>query len=195
VSLGLRIPLIESLPESEEGTVDALDLLLARRSIRRYTHEDVSPEEEHKLIDAAFAAPSASNVKPWHFVVMRDAATRARLARVHQWARMCARAPLVIAVLGRPDSTWWIEDCSAATENILLEAHSLGLGAVWVGMRDETAEGRRAEMSALEIIGAPTDGWRCLCVIAVGHPAETKAPRTQRQESKLSFERFGERSR
>ena len=64
---------------------------------------------------------------------------------MHQWARMCARAPLVIAVLGRPESTWWIEDCSAATENILLEAQSLGLGAVWVGTRDETTEGRRAE--------------------------------------------------
>ena len=195
MSLRLPMPLIESLPESEEGTVDALDLLLARRSIRRYTHEDVSPEDEQKLIDAAFAAPSANNTRPWHFVMVRDPETRAHLSRVHQWARMCARAPLVIAVLGRPDSTWWIEDCSAATENVLLEAHSLGLGAVWVGTRDETTEGRRDEMRALEILGAPTDGWRCLCLIAVGHPAETKAPRTQRQASKLSFERFGERPR
>ena len=101
----------------------------------------------------------------------------------------------MIAVLGRPESTWWIEDCSAATENILLEAQSLGLGAVWVGTRDETTEGRRVETRVLEIIGAPADGWRCLCLIAVGHPAETKAPRTQRQVSKLSFERFGRRSR
>jgi nitroreductase len=175
--------------------VDALDLLLARRSIRRYTPEDVSPEDEQKLIDAAFAAPSANNAKPWHFVVVRDATTRAELSRVHQWASMCARAPLVIAVLGRADSTWWIEDCSAASENILLEAQSLGLGAVWVGIRDEATEGYRDERRALEILGAPGNPWRCLCLIAVGHPAQTKAPRTQRQASKLSVERFGEHPR
>jgi nitroreductase len=175
--------------------VDALDLLLARRSIRRYTHEDVSAEDEQKLIDAAFAAPSADNARPWHFVMVRAAETRDRLSRVHQWARMCARAPLVIAVLGRADSTWWIEDCSAATENILLEAQSLGLGAVWVGIRDEATEGYGDERRVLEILGAPTDDWRCLCLIAVGHPAAAKAPRTQWQASKLSLERFGERER
>jgi nitroreductase len=174
--------------------VDALDLLLARRSIRRYTRDDVSGDDEQKLLDAAFAAPSANNAKPWHFVVVRDAETRARLSRVHQWAHMCARAPLVIAVLGREDSTWWIEDCSAATENILLEAQSLRLGAVWVGIRDEATEGYGDEKRVLEILDVPQEGWRCLCLIAVGHPAETKAPRTQRQVSKLSIERFGRRS-
>ena len=87
--------------------------------------------------------------------MVRDAETRARLSRVHQWAGMCARAPLVIAVLGRPDSTWWIEDCSAATENVLLEAQSLGLGAVWVGIRDEATEGYGDERRVLEILGAP----------------------------------------
>ena len=175
--------------------MDALALLLARRSIRRYTAQDVSEEHEEKLIEAAFAAPSADNARPWHFVAVRDAATRARLSRVHQWARMCARAPLVIAVLGHEASTWWIEDCSAATENILLEAQSLGLGAVWVGIRDEASEDHADEKRVLEILAATGDGWRCLCLIAVGHPAETKRPRSQRQASKLSFDRFGHRSR
>jgi nitroreductase len=176
-------------------TVDALDLLLARRSIRRYARDDVTEEDEQKLIDAAFAAPSADNAKPWHFVMVRDAETRARLSHVHQWSHMCARAPLVIAVFGRADSTWWIEDCSAAAENVLLEAQSLGLGAVWIGIRDEATEGYGDEARVLEILGAPRDAWRCLCLIAVGHPAEVKAPRTQRQASKLSYEQFGRRSR
>lgn len=175
--------------------MDALDLLLARRSIRRYTDEDVSIEDEEKLIEAAFAAPSANNSKPWHFVIVRDLAARKRLAKVHRWSWMCDKSPLVIAVLGRADSTWWVEDCSAATENILLEAQSLGLGAVWVGIREEATEGYGDERRVLEILGAPADGWRCLCLIAVGHPADTKAPRTQRQASKLSFERFGEHAR
>ncbi len=175
--------------------MDALALLLARRSIRRYTAQDVSEEHEQKLIEAAFAAPSADNARPWHFVSVRDAATRAHLARVHQWARMCARAPLVIAVLGHEASSWWIEDCRAATENVLLEAQSLGLGAVWIGIRDEATPDHDIEKRVREILGAPDDGWRCLCLIAVGHPAEAKAPRSQRQVSKLSFDRFGQRSR
>jgi nitroreductase len=175
--------------------MDALALLLARRSIRRYTDEDVSIEDEEKLIEAAFAAPSANNSKPWHFVTVRDLATRKRLAKVHRWSWMCDKSPLVIVVLGRADSTWWVEDCSAATENILLEAEALGLGAVWVGIRDESTEGYGDEPQVLETIGAPADQWRCLCLIAIGHPGETKAPRSQRQVTKLSFERFGVHAR
>ena len=82
---------------------------------------------------------------------------------MHQWAGMCARAPLVIAVLGRPDSTWWIEDCSAATENILLEAQSLGLGAVWVGIRDEATEGSATSGACWRSSGRrPTAGAACV---------------------------------
>ena len=175
--------------------MDTLELMLARRSIRRYTREDVSADDEQRLIKAAFAAPSANNARPWHFVMVRDTATRKELATVHQWSKMCAAAPLVIAVLGRADSTWWVEDCSAATENILLQAAGLGLGAVWIGIRDESTEGYGDESRTLGILGAPPEAWRCLCLIAVGHPAEFKPPRTQTQVSKVSVERFGRRTR
>jgi nitroreductase len=175
--------------------VDGLELMLARRSIRRYTTEDVSADDERQLIEAAFAAPSADNGRPWHFVVVRDQTTRHKLSQVHQWAGMCARAPLVMVVLGRADASWWIEDTSAATENILLAATSLGLGAVWIGIRDEATQGYGDEPRVLEIVGADAAEWRCLCLIAVGHPAEHKAPRTQFQPGKLSFESFGRRSR
>jgi nitroreductase len=175
--------------------VDALDLMLARRSIRRFTPQAVSPEDEQKLLDAAFAAPSANNERPWHFVLVRDAETRRRLRDLHQWTRMLDKAPLVIAVLGRAQGhPWWIEDCSAATENILLEAASLGLGAVWCGMREDPDAVAGYERACCEVLGAPPDEWRALALIAVGHPAEQKQPRTQRQASKVSFERFGKRS-
>jgi len=174
--------------------MDALALMLARRSIRRYTAGDVSLEDEQRLVEAAFAAPSADNARPWHFVFVRDPQIRQRLSKVHQWATMCRRAPLVVAVLGRADSTWWVEDCSAATENILLEAQALGLGAVWIGIRDESTEGYGNERETLEAVGAPTDTWRCLCLVAIGHPAVAKPPRTQIQASKLSFERLGKHS-
>lgn len=176
--------------------MDALDLLLARRSIRRFTAEDVSEEAEQALIDAAFAAPSADNTRPWHFIFVRDPETRRRLKDVHRYTWMLARAPLVVAVLGDGRrSQWWIEDCSAATENILTEATALGLGSVWCGIREDAAEVSGDERTCCEVLGVPIGPWRVLALIGIGHPAEHKEPRSQRQVGKLSYERFGRRSR
>ncbi|MCX6373838.1 MAG: nitroreductase family protein [Actinobacteria bacterium] len=175
--------------------MDALDLMLARRSVRRFTTQDVSPEDEQKHIDAAFAAPSANNARPWHFVLVRDPATRSRFKGLHQWTWMLEKAPLVIAVLGNDDDPWWIEDCAAATENILLEATALGLGSVWCGMREDPGAVVGYERSCCEVLGVPARAWRVLALIGVGHPGEKKKPRTQRQVSKVSYERFGKRSR
>ena len=86
---------------------------------------------------------------------------------------MLDKAPLVIAVLGRAEGhPWWIEDCSAATENILLEAAALGLGAVWCGMREDPDDVAGYERACCEALGAPPDEWRALALIAVGHPGE-----------------------
>jgi nitroreductase len=175
--------------------MDALELMLARRSIRRFTAADVSAADEQKLIEAAFAAPSGNNTRPWHFVFVRDRETRARLKTMHEWTWMLDKAPLVVAVLGRDhDNPWWIEDCSAATENILLMATALGLGSVWCGMREDATEVVGCERACAEVLGIPA-GYRVLCLIGIGHPAEKRKPRTQVQVSKLSFERFGKRSR
>lgn len=176
--------------------LDALDLMLARRSIRRFTKRDVSPADEQKLIDAAFAAPSSHNARPWHFVVVRDPRTRETLSRLHEWTGMLRAAPFVIGVLGDPEGhPRWIEDCSAAAENILLEAASLGLGGVWCGIRQEGAAKAGCEAACREALGVPAGTWRILALIGVGHPAERKKPRTQRQVSKVSYERFGRRTR
>ena len=176
--------------------MDALDLMLARRSIRRFTTQDVSLEDEQKLIDAAFAAPSADNARPWHFVCVRDAKTRRRLKDMHRWTWMLDKAPLVVAVLGNDaENPWWIEDCSAATENILLEATALGLGAVWCGMREDPDAVVGYERTCCDVLGIPLGKWRVLALVGIGHPGETKEPRTQRQVSKVSYERFGKRSR
>jgi len=176
--------------------MDTLDAMLARRSIRRFTPQDVSLEDEQKLIDAAFAAPSADNARPWHFVCVRDPETRARLSELSPYVRMLDKAPLVIAVLGSAaGNPWWIEDCSAATENILLAATALGLGAVWCGMREDPDAVVGYERACCEALGAPPDQWRALALVGIGHAAENKRPRTQRQASKVSYERFGKRTR
>jgi len=175
--------------------VEAYEALLARRSIRRFTKQDVAREDEERLIEAAFAAPSAFNARPWQFVVVRDRATLARLGGVHQWSGLIARAPLCIAVLGRADAVCWVEDSAAATENILTAATALGLGTCWVGVWENATEPCADEVAALRIFGTTTDRWRCLCLIGVGHPAASKPPRTQFQPTKLSYERVGRHTR
>ena len=172
--------------------MDALDLMLARRSVRRFTDEDVSAQDEQALIDAAFAAPSADNARPWHFIVVRDPHTRARLQRVTRWTWMLGKAPLVIAVLGRhEDDPWWIEDCSAATENILLQATGLGLGSVWCGIREDPPDAEGWERSllrdtrraarALACAGArrhrPSRRGEAAAHAAPGHEAQLRAVR------------------
>ncbi len=176
--------------------MDTLELMLARRSIRRYTAEDVSVADEERLLDAAFAAPSADNARSWHFVCVRDVAMRRRLSDLNPWVRMLATAPLVIAVLGRESANaWWIEDCSAAVENLLLEATALGLGAVWCGMREPLHEATGYEHACAEALGASPDEWRVAALVGVGHPAEHKSPRTQRDATKVSYETFGTHAR
>lgn len=175
--------------------MDALEALLARRSIRRFTTQDVSPDDEARLVEAAFAAPSSNNARPWHFVVVRDAEARERLSKAHRWSGLLRRSPLVIAVLGRADSTQWAVDCSAATENILTAATALGLGACWVGIWDDVPGVDPCEAECLATLGTTPDKWRALCLIGIGHPAESKAPRSQFQPTKISYGRVGRHRR
>lgn len=174
---------------------DALSVMLARRSVRRFTAAEVSPADEQKLIDAAFAAPSGNNARPWHFVFVRDPETRKQLKAMHEWTWMLDKAPLVVAVLGDEQaSVWWIEDGSAAIENMLTMAAALGLGSIWCGMRDEATEEDGCEARCRAVLDVP-DKYRVLALLGFGHPAEKKKPRTQIQATKLSFERFGRRRR
>ena len=114
--------------------MDAYETILTRRSIRRYTNQDVSEEMVEKLLRAGMAAPSAGNQQPWHFLVIRDRDTLVKITEVHPHSKMLLTAPLAILVAGdeklQIHPGYWLEDCSAATENILLAAHALGLGAV-----------------------------------------------------------------
>ena len=175
--------------------MEAYEALLARRSIRRFTAEDVSAADERALIDAGFAAPSGNNTRPWHFVFVRDPETRRRLKGMHEWTWMLDKAPLVVAVLARDGaSPWWIEDGAAAIENMLTAATALGLGSIWCGMRDEATEEEGCEARCRAVLGAP-DGYRVLALVGLGHPARPKKARTQLQPTKVSFERFGRHSR
>ena len=163
-----------------------IDLIKRRRSIRRYTSEPVTETEVRELLEAAMAAPSANNSQPWHFVVVRDEQTKARLGKTHRWSGMIAEAALAIAVCGeKRQSHHWVQDTSAATENLLLAATALDLGAVWIGIHPDS--GREAYVR--EALGIPEE-IGVLCLIAVGRPAEHKPPRENYNETRIHHDRW-----
>ncbi len=128
--------------------MDLHDAILTRRSIRGFTSDPVSSEVATKILEAAIRAPSAGNCQPWEFIVVRDAAAKQALATAAFGQDFIAEAPLVIVVCAnrarsrgrygdRGTELYCIQDTAAATQNILLTAHSLGLGACWIGAFDE----------------------------------------------------------
>jgi nitroreductase len=169
-----------------------IDDLFARRSIRAFTAEPVDPARVEMILKAAMAAPSASNRKPWHFIVVTDARVRTALAKAHPHAAMVAEAPLALVPCGEPSLSvpdrqdYWIQDLAAAAENILLAATGLGLGSVWCGVYPvpERVEAVR------RVLGIPEQVIP-FALIAVGHPAEHKEPRTQYDARRVRTNRWG----
>lgn len=155
--------------------MDAFEAIHGRRSIRRYTGEPVDEESMERVLRAAMAAPSAGNQQPWQFVVLDDRGLIDRIPEFHPYAEMLREAPAAVVVCGdtrgAPHKGYWEQDCSAATQNLLLAAHALGLGAVWLGVHPLAD---RVEALG-ELLGLPTDVIP-LAVIALGHPAEEKPP-------------------
>jgi nitroreductase len=163
-----------------------LNLIKKRRSIRDYTDEPVSDADVKALLEAAMAAPSANNSQPWEFIVVRREDLRRRLAQTHGWSTMCADAPVVFVVCGNERaSNHWVEDTSAATENLLLAVAGLDLGAVWVGVYPRP----HYEEHVKSVLGIPSQ-LRVLCLVPVGHPAESKPPHTKYDERKVHYDGY-----
>ncbi len=118
--------------------MELFEALYTRRSIRAYTEEPISDDQVRKLLGAAMIAPSAGNEQPWQFVTITDRLLLEKLATVHPYVGMLRQAPLAILVCGdlslEKYAGYWVIDCSAAIQNMLLAAHGLGLGAVWTGI-------------------------------------------------------------
>ena len=164
-----------------------IETIFSRRSIRKYTEKPVPEEKVRTILEAAMAAPSASNRKPWHFVVVTERETLNRLADAHRYGKMLHEAPLCLVVCGDESvaQRFWQQDCSAATQNILLAAQVLGLGSVWCGVYP--SEERVRDISEILGIKAPV---KPLNLIAVGYPGEKKDPRTQYDDSRVHRERW-----
>jgi nitroreductase len=171
---------------------DVLDAIFQRRSIRKFTDQAVEPEKIELLLKAGMAAPSASNTQPWEFVVIDDAETLKKLRSNLPLGKF--NSPLCIVVCGNPDGglqkaitarMFWVQDCSAATENILIAAVGLGLGTVWCGVHPIFIfEGRMRAVLGIPKSVTP------LGVIQIGYPAETKEPGTKYQESRVHWQKY-----
>jgi large conductance mechanosensitive channel len=173
---------------------EILEHILARRSIRKFTAEPVAAEDIEKLLQAAMAAPSASNRRPWEFVLVSDPALQARLRSGLPLGRY--NAPLAIVVCGNLQRAWpwpatdfWIEDCSAATENLLLAATGQGLGAVWIGVHPL----QPFIQHVVRTLALPKHV-RPLGVVWVGHPAEQRPPRTQFDAARVHWQLYAPRA-
>ena len=133
--------------------MDTLTAIYTRRSVREYAPGKVEDAEIDKLLRAGMAAPSAGNSRPWHFLVIDDPALLAKIPAVHPYAQMAAKAALAIMVCAEPArerfSGYWPQDCAAATQNILLAANALGLGAVWCGIHPANDDASLRELFSI----------------------------------------------
>jgi nitroreductase len=155
-----------------------IEHILDRRSIRRFSDQKIDDESIKTLLTASMYAPSAVNLQPWHFVVIDQWNMMEKIMEVHPHARMLATASHAIVVCGdlqqQHDDGYWVVDCGAATENLLLAAHALGLGSCWVGIHPR--EARKTAFSRL--LSLPSH-IKPFALVALGYPDEKK-PRPQR---------------
>ena len=169
--------------------MDTLEAIRTRRSIRRYAPRPVPDAVGGDLLRAAMSAPSAGNQQPWQFVVITDPRLREEIPTFHPYAQMLREAPLAILVCGdlqrESYKGYWVQDCSAATQNLLLAAHAKGLGAVWLGVHPR--EERIQELSRL--LGLP-EQVPPLAVLSIGYPAEHKKPAERYDESRIHRDRW-----
>lgn len=157
--------------------MDAMEAILTRRSIRKYTKQPVSDEVLKELLEAAMCAPSASNRQPWCFVVINDRKIMNEIPKYHTYAQMLKEAPVAILVCCHSDlqlGEFGVEDCSAATQNILLAAHAKGLGAVWIGI----SPAEPVAAATKKLLNLP-EHIMPISLISIGYPAEQK-PRPDR---------------
>jgi len=181
-----------SLSKTDEASV-VLDAIATRTSVRNYVADRAVPADTVTLLlRAAMAAPTAVNKRPWAFVVVNERAMLDSLAGVLPYAQMLKHAPLAIVPCG--DMTralegngrdFWIQDVSAATENMLIAAHALGLGAVWTGVYPDTERVNDVR----KVLGMP-DEIIPLCVVPVGYPDGEHIPKDKWDESKIRYNKW-----
>ena len=179
-----------TLGAQEQTGKAVLDNIHARKSVRTYTDEDVSPEQVETMLRAAMAAPSGMNQQPWRFVVVRNQEVKNKLAG--GFNKMISKAPVVIVVCGKTtggmgggENRNWTADCAAATENLLLSAEAIGLGAVWTACYPYE-ERMKDAVEALEL----PDSVKPYCIVPVGHPTGKEKPKDKWKPENIHYDKW-----
>jgi len=166
-----------------------VDAVITRTNVRRYSDQALSQDNVRKLLHAAMAADSAGDERPWHFVVIEDQGTRERIPSIHPFAHIVLQAPLAILVCGdetlQKHTGFWVQDCAAAVENILIEAQAIGLGATW--LRIYPIEGRVQNFRKLLDVPPHVIPF---ALTAVGYPAEQNSPNGRYDPLRVHFDRW-----
>jgi nitroreductase len=170
-----------------------LEFIFKRRSIRKFESKLIEPEKITLMLQAAMAAPTATNSKPWEFVVLTEQKQISEVRSALMFAKF--DAPLVVCVCGNTNGVaqlvkerFWVQDCSAATENLLLAVTALDLGAVWCGVHPISAHQKRLT----KILNLPP-GVLPLNAIFIGYPAEEKPARTQYDPTRVHWQTYGKK--
>ena len=169
--------------------MELIDGLLTRRSIRKYNPGNVKNSDIERILEAAMHAPSAHNLQPWHFILLQEKSILLKIRDFHPHAAMLADAALAILVCGDKsidnNTGYLIQDCAAATQNILLAAHGLHLGAVWIGIYPR--EERMKKISALT--GLPEEILP-VSVVSIGIPNEQKTAAGRFRKDRIHINRW-----
>ena len=166
------------------------ELVLKRRSIRNFTSKNIGKEEIEILLKSAMYAPSAVNKQPWHFIVINDKAIFRQIMEVHPHSKMFETANIGILVCGdlklQHGDGYWLADCGAATQNLLLAATDLGIGSCWIGIYP-----REDRMKAMKEIFSLPEHVEGFALIALGYPAEEKKTPERYHAEKVFLNRWG----
>lgn len=169
------------------------DNIMTRTSVRSYLDKPIEDFKIQKLLHAGMAAPTAVNTQPWRFVVIKNRSSLDKIAELTPNARMAAEAPLAIVVCGNMKNEkedvvrkFWTQDLSAATENILLQAHAMGLGAVWTGIYPD-----RERCDAISGLLSLPDHIIPFCTIVIGYPKGEQYPKDKWKPENVTYEEPG----
>lgn len=169
--------------------MDVIEAIHGRRSIRKFTDEPVAEADVERMLKAAMVAPSAGNQQPWQFVVVRNRKTLKKITDINPYAPMAEQAPLGILVCGdlrlEKHPGFWVQDCSAAAQNLLLAVHGLGLGGVWTGIYP--LEDRVKGFG--ELFGLP-EPVVPLAFVVIGHSAEPAKETDRYRSDRVRMERW-----
>lgn len=191
VSARLMIAGYKESGSAGDAADEVLECIMTRASVRKYKPETVSDSIMTAVLKAGMAAPTAANQQAWHFIVITDQALKDTITDSFQWTKMVRDCAFAVVVCGdmtrlfegdREDGGFWTLDCSAASENMLLAAHALGLGGVWCGIYPE--EDRMSRLS--EILDLPPR-LRPVNILSFGYPEAPVAPKQKWDPAKVTY--------